>query len=208
MNRFASLVLVSLVFFLITSCCSFINGNNPQDYYFLQKSLVEGFLPNRIDTNVFENSTGVKSIFSKMEFFDDLVKEGDCVECCDEFEVRKLTYDSPLGGFKLKFEINRDNISEYFYVNYITKNALGIYYFGEDYFLADKLFLTKLINKNEESVTFHTTYTINAKSFSNVYIFTTAVNTNKLYVSEVYYSPSLGMVGYRISDGTLWNLVI
>ncbi len=208
MNRFASLVLVSLVFFLITSCCSFINGNNPQDYYFLRKDLVEGFLPNRTDSIIFENSTGIKSIFNKMEFFDDLVKEGDCVECCDEYEVRKLTYDSPLGGFKLKFEINRDNNSEYFNINHLTKNAIGIYYFGEDYFIAEKLFLTKLVNKTEESVSFQAQLDINSKSFSNIYIFTTSVNTNKLYVSEIYYSATLGMVGYKISDGTIWSLVI
>ncbi len=207
MNRFTSLFLVCTVFLFITSCCQFITGNRADDYYFLDKSKIESFLKHKSDTAIFENATGVKSVYNKIEFFDDLVNEDDCVECCDAFEVRKLTYDSNLGGFKIKFEINRDEISEYFSVKYITKNALGIYYFGEDYFLVDNLDLTKIINKSEESISFYDTLVLNSQQFSNVYKFTKTISSNKLYVTEVYYSTALGMVGYKVSDGTLWSLV-
>ena len=67
MNRFTSLFLVCTVFLFITSCCQFITGNRADDYYFLDKSKIESFLKHKSDTAIFENATGVKSVYNKSE---------------------------------------------------------------------------------------------------------------------------------------------
>jgi hypothetical protein len=68
-------------------------------------------------------------------------------------------------------------------------------------------YINSVINHTNSAVTFTDSLALNNKMHNNIYTFSHALNTSKYYLTDLYYTPAQGMVGYHISDGSTYSLV-
>ena len=207
MNKLSTYIILLFFSVVFNSCynlCRQFNYNHT-----FRGNTAVNYIPQVADTLVFVSPSGQKFKFDKIVFVDREILS-DCDDCCtnepDTTQERYIIYDSNLTSYKLKVMAFSDDVSDYLDVVYEPKNPIDIFYHNEKYTLTKSAKLTSVVNPTNSIIAHHDTLSLNNKLFNDVYIFSQNVQTSKKYVSELYYSPLLGMVGYKLSDGVVWNL--
>lgn len=207
MNKLSTYIILLFFSVVFNSCynqCRYYNYDNT-----FRGNTAVNYIPQITDTLVFASPTGQKFAFDKIIFVDRKILN-DCDDCCtdapDTTQERYIIYDSNLTSFKLKVMAFSDDVSDYLDVVYESKNPIDIFYHNENYTLTKSAKLTSVISPTNSIIAHQDTLSLNNKLFNDVYIFSQNVQTSKKFVSELYYTPSFGMVGYKLSDGVVWNL--
>lgn len=199
-------IIISLFTLVLSSCfCS----NAVYEHHF-RANRAKQFMPTINDTVRFVNATNNVHEFTMVSSINEYYF-GPCDDCCtgggDEFERRRILYDTDQLTFKIEIEANSTIQQDEILLQYQSKLPLNILYFNESYSFIDNLDIVSVINHTNSAVTFTDSMALNNKMFYNVYTFSHALNTTKYYLTDLYYTPQNGLVGYHVSDGSTYSLV-
>jgi|GEM_PF-6663795 len=208
MIRKALVVLVLVGFAIIFDSC--YCHTYKETYHFDSQNAYE-FIPLISDTVLFKNDEGnihsYTMVNSVNEYYDVL-----CENCCskfsaNEFERRRILYDSDQLTFKLTFQAVSEGDEDNFSVYYQSKLPLNILYYNEQYNFLENASLKSILDHTNPLINHVDSMSLNSKMYNDVYKLSYNLNTTKYYLKDIYYTPSQGMVSYTVSDGKNYYIV-
>lgn len=194
----------SLFSLTMAGCCD----NSPQDYYIFEWPTVGDFRVQNVNSANFVNGKGASQNFNTIVYKDEMLANEDCKECCDKYQTLKVVYDGDNNNYNFSINIKAKSASggEGLSIYYTPKYSLNLVYHNEDIaYIENESLMRVLQNKN-----FYTelldSVALNNMMYYNVFKFKAAVPTNKLYPTELFYNKEKGIVGFLMSDSTMYNL--
>lgn len=194
----------SLFSLIMAGCCDV----PPQDYYFSNYTNVNAFKVRDVYNATFKGNKGATHVFDNIVYKDELIANSDCSECCDKFQTLKVVYDGENVSFNLNFVITYNSASagDGLSVFYNSKYKLNLLYYNEIFSYMENESLSRVIvGKNAYSELLDSVR-LNESVFYNVYKFKKELSNSKLYPKELFYTKEQGVVGYVMSDSTVYNL--
>jgi hypothetical protein len=188
----------------MAGCCDY----KPQDYYISNMKNVYDFRVQNLKTANFVNGKGGNQNFNSIVYKDELLTDEDCKTCCDKFQTFKVIYDGTNVNYNFSIDIKAYSASngEGLSIYYTPKYSLNLIYHNVDFAYIENESLSRvLVGKNSYSELLDSVR-LNDEMYYNVFKFKATVPTSKLYPKELYYNKEQGVVGYLLSDSTLFNL--
>lgn len=199
-------LLLSLIAINFSAC---ICRSSLNQYHF-RADRAKNLMPTINDTLRYINALNNVHEFTMVSSLNELYL-GPCDDCCtgggDEFERRRILYDTDQLTFKIEFEANSTFQRDELTLQYQSKLPLNILYYNENYSFVENVDIVSVVNHTNSAVAFADSMALNNKMYYNVYTFSHALNTTKYYLTDLYYTPTQGMVGYKVSDGSTYVLV-
>lgn len=203
-NQPIYLSLALLVSFALTSCCDV----EPQDYYLNTDVNVSTFKVSNVYKSTFLSNKGGTHAFNNIVYKDEMLADGDCKECCDKFQTLKVVYDDPGITFNFSIDITayKASAGTALSIYFDPKGTFNLLYPNERFAYIENESLSRvLVNKNSYTQVLDSVNLVD-RVFYNVFKFQKNLNTTKLYPKEIFYTKEQGIVGYLMSDSTMYRL--
>ena len=199
------LVLLGLSIILNSCYCPISKG-----IYHFNSNDVYNFMPTINDSISFQDLSGNTHVFTKVSTKNEYY-ELPCESCCkgstEEYERKRILYDSDQLTFKIQIEANSEEFNDYIDLRYHSKLPLNILYYNESYSFLEKVDINAVVNHTQSNVKFEDSLILNQKMYYKVYKFGSTINTTKYYLKEIYYTPTQGIISYKVSDGSQFYIV-
>lgn len=198
------LLSVTLGFSIVLTSCLCTESVTSDNF---KTEKVYSFMPLINDSVVFVNNAGSRHVYNKTASINEHFDE-DCGECCTrKSENRRIRYDGSDVSFNIEFLAFANETNDYLNVSYESKNELNVFYHNQKINYLDKARIYPIIDKYDPQVIYLDSIKILNKRFFNVFVLSKSVVSEKWYPSELYYNNELGMIGYMINDGKIYEIV-
>ncbi len=203
-NQPIYLILAIMLILSLTSCCDV----EPQEYYFSGDPNVYNFKVSNVFKSTFLSNKGGTHSFNNIVYKDEMLADGDCKECCDKFQTVKVVYDDPdiTFNFSIDIEAYKASAGSALSVYFDPKGSFNLLYPNEKFAYIERESLQRVLQNKNSYSTLLDSVTIVDKVFYNVFKFQKNLNSTKLYPKEIFYTKEQGIVGYLMSDSTLYRL--
>lgn len=206
--------LVIPLFFLILSC-----NPCPKDKNYsyretrLKSSLVTNFIPTINGKLIFQSDSGSKIIFDQISLEHNFITGRDkgCEpeNCCHNklnYESKRLLYVSNNENLVIQFALRSGDTSDYFIATMSNWVPAESSEFASSVRYADNIDFLKIIKHTATNLGYVDSLSLRDKIYKNVYIFQGNTFEQKKFAKNVYYKSSIGLIGFKLNDNTIWAI--